>query len=150
MKLKLKKPQKLMLAGFAGVSILASANLSFAYENNEIGFDFNLKPNYGNTYTAIRERSTTNDDNQWKVNLLDNSEGPGTYATFWLEAVVDDWLRASAPHDVQEGSGNHYYTTNNNLADNTNTRMGAENNNYSTDYFNVEGYWDEETGVIQN
>ncbi|WP_338134598.1 DUF2712 domain-containing protein, partial [Anoxybacillus flavithermus] len=50
-------------------------------------------------------------------------------ATFWLDK---SGTRVSDTHDVKQGSGAHYYSAFS-TANQSNVRLGAENNNYSPD-----------------
>jgi Protein of unknown function (DUF2712) len=146
-----KKNSRIVAAGIVGLSLFGGT-YAFASENNDIGYSFTIKANYANSYSTSRYRSATNNLDQWKVNLQESYEGDGTFTTFWIDgysgSVFDSWKMASAPHDVQQGTGSHYYTTNNE-ADESNIRLVAENNNSSPNSYNVYGVWDEETGVIQ-
>ncbi len=65
----------------------------------------------------------------------------GTVATFWLDK---SGTRVSDVHDVAQGSGAHYYSAFS-TANQSNVRLGAENNNASPNSYTISGYWDEET-----
>ncbi|WP_141603791.1 DUF2712 domain-containing protein [Terrilactibacillus laevilacticus] len=158
MKNVVKKYFRIMLVGLIGFSIVASTQFVSAYEDNDIGFSYTIRPKYGNTNGDSRHRSTTNNNNMWKVSLDRSDEGKGTITTFWLEGLnwyTGDYWQASSTHDVHQhdpiGSGIYYYDyyTANNNGDDTEARLSAENNNYSTGYYNIYGHWDEETGVIK-
>lgn len=51
---------------------------------------------------------------------------------------------ASDYHEVDQGTGAHYYSADSN-ASQANVCLAADNNNYSTNTYIVTGYWDEET-----
>ncbi|MBE2912985.1 DUF2712 domain-containing protein [Anoxybacillus flavithermus] len=137
---KLKKYYNLGLSLAMGIGVLTFSNFTYATDDN-IGFSFELKPNYGNSYSESRYRQTTDPNNKWKVNLTYSSEGVGSIATFWLDK---SGTRVSDTHDVKQGSGAHYYSAFS-TANQSNVRLGAENNNYSPDSYVISGYWDEET-----
>ncbi|MEC1624682.1 DUF2712 domain-containing protein [Bacillus mojavensis] len=145
MKKFLRKNFRFVLAGALGVTLLAGVNMAAKASNDNYGYAFMLQPKHYNNYTDWRYRQTKHDDNPWKVNLKTSDEGKGTIATFWIEGVFDGrWFMASKTHDVKQGSGNHYYNANS-IARQTNVKLGAENNNYSTNSYYISGYWDEET-----
>ncbi|MCD4839645.1 MULTISPECIES: DUF2712 domain-containing protein [Neobacillus] len=135
-----KKYSRLGMAAAMGVGIFTFSNFTYASDDN-IGFSFTLKPNYENSYSGERYRQTTNPKNKWKVNLTYSSEGVGTVATFWLDK---SGTRVSDVHDVAQGSGAHYYSAFS-TANQSNVRLGAENNNASPNSYTISGYWDEET-----
>lgn len=84
-------------------------------------------------------------NNKWKVNLTNSAEGNGTLATFWLTTRSDGKnVVSDKTHDVAQGSGAHYYNAKAS-ASQTDVRLAAENNNDSTNTYEVSGYWDEET-----
>lgn len=146
MKESVKKYFKLGLAGVLGVLLLPTSNFAFAGDEN-YGYSFYIQPEYLNNYSSdIRYRQTTSSSNPWKVDLRSSGEGTGTYTTFWLHALnpLDEWQRGSTVRDVKQGSG-ATYTGAYSWASQTNTKLGAENNNYSTNGYYVSGYWDEET-----
>nr|WP_309100370.1 DUF2712 domain-containing protein [Fredinandcohnia onubensis] len=134
-----KKFSKVGLAAVMGVGILATANFTYA-SNDNIGFSFSLKPYHGNTYTDSRYRQTTNTKNQWKVNYAYSSEGKGTVATFWLDK---SGTRVSDTNNITQGTTE--YTDAFSTASQSYVRLGAENNNYSANSYSISGYWDEET-----
>ncbi|MBB3908820.1 DUF2712 domain-containing protein [Anoxybacillus rupiensis] len=135
-----KKYSRLGLAAAMGVGIFTFSNFTYASDDN-IGFNFELKPNYDNSYSAARYRQTTNPNNKWKVNLTYSSEGVGTVATFWLDKAG---TRVSEWYNVKQGSGPHYYPAYS-TANQSYVRLGAENNNYTSASYTISGYWDEET-----
>nr|WP_241735415.1 DUF2712 domain-containing protein [Anoxybacillus flavithermus] len=74
---KLKKYYNLGLSLAMGIGVLTFSNFTYATDDN-IGFSFELKPNYGNSYSESRYRQTTDPNNKWKVNLTYSSEGVGS------------------------------------------------------------------------
>lgn len=140
MKKSTQKIGKLGLALVMGAGIFTVSSMAYA-SNDNVGFSFSLKPNYGNSYSASRYRQTSDSTNKWKVNLTYSSEGSGTYATFWLDK---SGTRVSDVHDVKQGSGAHYYNAYGTANENY-VRLGAENNNPSANSYSISGYWDEET-----
>ena len=126
----------------AALCMLMSPAVSKADEDNYY-YEFKIKANYENSYSAARYRQTTNTSNKWKVNLLNSTEGNETKTTFWLAKDSNNAL-ASGTHDVAQGTGAHYYNAKAN-ASQTDVKLGAENNNYSSNTYTVSGYWDEET-----
>lgn len=139
MKKTIKKYYRVGLAGVMGLSLLTAGNVALA-SNDNIAYNFSLKPEHGNSYSAERYRQTTDTSNKWKVNLSYSSEGKGTVATFWLDK---SGTRVSDVHSIAQGSGNHYFTAFS-TANQSNVRLGAENNNYTTTGYTISGYWDEE------
>ncbi|MEK4381414.1 DUF2712 domain-containing protein [Aeribacillus sp. FSL K6-2848] len=135
-----KKYFRLGMAAVVGIGIFTFSSFTFA-RNDNVSFHFTLKPKYKNSYSAERYRETSNPKNKWKVNLAYSSEGKGTIATFWLDK---SGTRVSNIYDVKQGSGAHYYTAYS-TANKSYVRLGAENNNYSTNNYTIAGYWDEET-----
>ena len=142
--MNLRKFAKITVTSALAMCMVATPMVSKASDDN-VGFSFDLKPEYGNSTTSARYRQTTNVNNKWKVNLTKNAEGNGTLATFWLTTRSDGKnIVSDKAHDVAQGSGAHYYNAKDS-ASKKDVRLSAENNNSSTDSFEVSGYWDEET-----
>ncbi len=134
-----KKMTKWSAIGVMGVGLFASAGIASA-SNDNIGYSFAIKANYGNSYSAQRYRQTSDTSNQWKVNLNYSGEGTGTITTFWLDKAGTP---VSNTHGVAQGSGAHYYNAISS-ANESYVRLGAENNNLSANTYTASGYWDEE------
>ena len=139
MKNTVKKFYRVGLAGVLGISLLGLGNMAFA-SNDNISYNFSIQPGHANSYSSTEYRQTTNSQNQWKVNLAFSSEGAGTVTTFWLDKAG---TRVSDVKSVTQGSGANY-TDAFSTASQSNVRLGAENNNYSTSGYTASGYWDEE------
>lgn len=140
--MKIKK-RKIMLALTVATLMAINASPVFASDDN-IGYSYTIKANYGNTYSDSRYRQTTDTSNKWKVQMDYSGEGVGTITTYWLALFNQTHDAASAAHDVKQGSGAHYYKAKSN-ASQKDVCLGAENNNNSTNTYTVSGYWDEET-----
>ena len=128
----------IVLSAFVFISV---SGIAFA-SNDNYGFHFNLRSGHRNSYTKPRYRQTSNQFNEWKVNLKFNSEGDGTKATFWLAKNNKSRTLVSLTHDVKQGTGAHYYVATAG-ASRTYGRLGGENNNYAP--CRTAGFWDEET-----
>ncbi|MED4942226.1 DUF2712 domain-containing protein [Heyndrickxia coagulans] len=136
----MKKIGRITVLGLLGIGLFSSAHLASA-SNDNVYFAFTIKPKYANSYSGERYRQTENPSNKWKVNFTSSGEGKGTVTTFWLDKKGTP---VSSTHDVKQGSGAHYYNAIS-AANKSNVRLGAENNNYSTNGYPISGYWDEET-----
>lgn len=127
-----------------GVIGFGSISTSFASEtktNDDIPFEFTIKPNQDNSYSEYRYRETAYPENEWKVEFNQSGEGSGTYTTFWLQ--LDNGANCSIADDVMVGTSayNFAYQT----ASFDNVCLTAQNNNFNSDSYSVSGYWDEET-----
>ena len=134
-----KKTLKTLALSMVAIGAI-STTTTFASDDN-IDYSFSIKSYYDNSYSAERYRQTSNKDNKWKVDLQYSSEGNGTITTFWLDK---SGTRVSESHNVTQGTGAHYYSAYS-TANQSNVRLGAENNNYSANTYTVSGKWDEET-----
>ncbi len=132
-----------MIATIAAVFVI-NCTVPIYAANDNIGYSFEIKANYKNSYSSSRYRQTKNTDNKWKVNMTYSGEGKGTVTTYWLAKDNFSRTRVSDTHDVKQGSGAHYYKAYKSASD-TKVRLGAENNNDSSKTYTVSGYWDEET-----
>lgn len=143
--MNLRKMAKITVTSALAMCMVATPMVSKASDDN-VDFNFDLKPKYGNTTTpSARYRQTTNVKNKWKVNLKNSTEGNGTIATFWLTTRKDGKnVVSDKTHDVAQGSGAHYYDAKSS-ASQKDVYLAAENNNDSTNTYEVSGYWDEET-----
>lgn len=143
MKKKIFNPKK-TAAGLALLAVLGTTTMTAWASDDNYGFSFTLKPGYGNSYVEqARYRQTTNTNNRWKVNLQYHEAGSGKSATFWL-AKAEGKAAVSAPHDVAQGTGAHYYTAYSS-ASQTDVTLGAENAKSSSKSYKISGVWDEET-----
>lgn len=123
------------------MTIITTAIPVFAGED-AIGYSFNLKSNYENSYSAGRYRETTDPLNQWKVRMTYHSRGTDEKATFWL-ARTGDKAVVSGSDTIGVSNYNHYYIAYAGAAKAT-VSLGCENGkNVSA---TVSGYWDEEIG----
>ncbi|MGY2644094.1 DUF2712 domain-containing protein [Bacillus inaquosorum] len=144
MKKFLKNNFRFLLAATLGISLLASSNFIKASNDNH-KFHLFIPYGYKNAYTNETYRQTTHTDNPWKVNLQKSEEGKGTIMTFWLISTrYSKTPKASNTHNVKQGSGAHYYHANSKASD-TYVALAAENNNYGSEYYAIDGVWDEET-----
>ncbi|NIK13411.1 DUF2712 domain-containing protein [Alkalibacillus almallahensis] len=140
MKGLVKKHFRIILAGFLVLSMLATSGIALASDDNH-DFSFDISSYYDNSYSDERYRQTDSTNNDWKVDLSYSSEGAGTITNFWLHKGSD---RVSEYYSVKQGSGAHYYPAYS-TANESDVKLGAENNNYSANTYYVSGYWDEET-----
>lgn len=139
----IKVQKKLVNTGMAlalGLGVLGTSSVALA-SNDNVGYSFTLKANYGNTYSSERYRQTENTANKWKVNMSYTSEGTGKIATYWLDK---SGTQVSNTVDVKQGGGS-YYRSAYQTASKSYVRLAAENNNYTSNTYTVSGYWDEET-----
>lgn len=141
--MRLKKLElKYVLGVLMSVLIILTMTLTVKASNDNYSFSFSLKPHYANAYSGDRYRQTTNVNNKWKVNLQKSAEGSNSKATFWLSQA--NHKQASGTHQVQCGSGAHYYVAWSN-ASSRDVCLSAENNNDSANSYKISGKWDEET-----
>ncbi|MEG0909554.1 MAG: DUF2712 domain-containing protein [Bacilli bacterium] len=138
------------LLSCAIVSIIISSFSipAFAYVNDNLGYNFTIKPYCENSYLEpARFRETYDNNNSWKVQLSYSGEGNGTVTTFWLEkANTGTKSPASRYYDIQQGHAPYYKPAWDN-ADYTYVKLAAENNNSIALQYTASGIWDEETGV---
>lgn len=136
--------KKLLVAGLSAIAIITvAAPASFAAQNNEYGFSFNIKANQGNTRSVGRSRTT---NHMWMVNAKTTNESGsvfhvGTKTTFWLENKGG--TNVSPSTDVVVGNGAYYQQGYDNSK--TTVYLTAQNNNYNSNTYYVHGVWDEET-----
>lgn len=139
----MKVQKKLVNTGMAlalGLGVLGTSSVALASDDN-VGYSFTLKANYGNTYSSERYRQTDNKYNTWKVKMTYSSEGTGKIATYWLDKKG---TQVSDTIPVKQGLA-AVYTPAYQTANQSWVRLGAENNNLTADTYTVSGYWDEET-----
>lgn len=113
--------------------------------DDNVPFGLYLFPFQDNDVTEGRHRDATDYRNAWKTEVKTSSEGKGTYSTYWLENIYS--VNVSPSHNVKQGSGAHYFATNDSgtLASNITVHMAVQNNNWGPTRYKVTGYWDEET-----
>lgn len=146
MKERTKKISAVFLVLLAVSTFFASSLVAHASVDSNIEYSFVVKANNGlNKDPDGRRRQTSNNNNAWKVNLRVSGEGDKTATKFRL--CLKDDSAASAWHTVIQGSGSHYYATND-AADHKTVYLQGQNNNTSTKSYKVSGYWDEETGIL--
>ena len=139
-----KKIFKSTVASTLVLGMLAMPHITKA-SNDNYAYEFNIQAHYGNTYSPeARYRQTTDTTNKWKVSLENSTEGTGTKMTFWLAKDNAKKTVVSGTHDVTQGTGAHYYNAKSE-ASKTDVKLGAENNNDTTNSYTISGYWDEET-----
>ncbi len=147
MKKLTKKFVAIVIALFVVSAISASSLVAVASTNDDIDFSFGIK-----AYNAItrdpnkRLRSTSNNDNAWKVSLVlsnETTDNKGCGSRFCLG--LEDKTEASEWHLVERGSGEHYYPAND-AADFRYVYLQCQDNNNSSKTYTVTGIWDEETG----
>lgn len=148
---KYKSKNKMIIATFiAAIVLLATVYIqpAFAYENNNVAFHFPIASYYGNGQEGVgRYRSTESPQNTWKVKMTDSSERPvadKTMSKFWLEKSTG--TNVTYTWTVLEDDDPLYATTFTSGCQ-TWVWLTGENNNFNGNTYNVEGYWDEETGV---
>ncbi|MBC2255471.1 DUF2712 domain-containing protein [Listeria ivanovii] len=114
--------------------------------DNNIGFDFKLKPNCANSGSSSRYRETSSVNNPWKVRVNNSTEGKDTVASFWLGSYNNDKkaVRGSAIMNITQGAKTRYCGAYK-VANKNTTYLAAENNNYTSKTYYVDGIWDEET-----
>ncbi|MFJ7471459.1 DUF2712 domain-containing protein [Peribacillus frigoritolerans] len=143
----MKKVRVIALGTILACSI-GLGTLSVEAGNENSGYSFKIKKEQGNETTGTKYRQTTTERNTWKVRMYKSEEGTNTYTTYWLET---NGTNVSPAVDVKAGSGGinsgrNHYIKGNAGANATEVRLTAENNNYSSSTYSVDGYWDEETG----
>ncbi|MBQ3497500.1 MAG: DUF2712 domain-containing protein [Clostridia bacterium] len=143
-----KRSKLLKLISVAVLLAIASAisfsTISYASTNDEIDYQFVIKTNLAiSRYDDKRLRSTSNNDNAWKVNLEFSDEGSNTATMFSLG--LNDYTPASAWVTKVVGTGTNYYSAND-AADWAYVYLQAKDNNNVAATYRITGYWDEETG----
>lgn len=124
------------------VTLTVSAATIYASDDN-IGYKFRIGTYYDNSQEPDgRYRQTLKKENPWKVNLKSSEEGKGTITTFWLEDRF--FINVSYERNAKQGAG-AYYTEALNEASDKMVYLTAQNNNWSSVAYVVEGIWDEET-----
>lgn len=145
MKKQFKKLASMLLILVMLASVSINALVAYASSDNNYSYKFQIEANETAKYSEGKFRSTSNNYNAWKVNLQSSGEGEKTITKFRL--CLNDGTGASAWHSVTQGSGAHYYSTND-AADFRTVYLQGRNNNDSTKKYTVSGVWDEETGLI--
>ena len=126
------------------VSAISLSTVSYASTDDEIEYLFTIKTNLAiSRYDDRRLRSTSNNDNAWKVNLQFSDEGSNTATMFSLG--LNDYTPASAWVTKVVGTGTDYYSAND-AADWAYVYLQAKDNNNVAATYRITGYWDEETG----
>ncbi|WP_350300350.1 DUF2712 domain-containing protein [Peribacillus frigoritolerans] len=148
--MKKRKGRVIALGTILACSI-GLGTLSVEAGNENSLYSFKIKKEQGNEYTRTKYRQTTTERNTWKVRMYHSQEGTNTYTTYWLER--SDGTNVSPSVKVTAGSGGeksgrNHYVKGNAGANAAKVRLTAENNNYSSSTYTVDGYWDEETGRI--
>ncbi|MBF2356247.1 DUF2712 domain-containing protein [Listeria welshimeri] len=145
MKKFVSKNVRIIIAIVVGVLVFAPAFHSKA-SDNDYGFDFKLKPNCANSGSSSRYRETTSVNNPWKVRLKNSTEGKGTIASFWLGTYDRNTkaVQGSTIMNVKQGAKARYCGAYK-IANKNTTYLAAENNNYTSKTYYVDGVWDEET-----
>ncbi|WP_253255004.1 DUF2712 domain-containing protein [Listeria ivanovii] len=139
------KNVRIIIALVIGVMVFAPAFHTKAADNN-IGFDFKLKPNFANSGSSSRYREISSVNNPWKVRVNNSTEAKGTIASFWLGTYNNDKkaVRGSAIMNITQGAKARYCGAYK-VANKNTTYLAAENNNYTSKTYYVDGIWDEET-----
>ena len=149
MKKLTKKFTAIVIALLVVSAISASSLVAMASVDENIEFSFSVTAHNSITQeTDGRYRSTSDNNNAWKVRLITSTEtdatkGCGSYFCLGLE---NEEL-ASAWYLVERSSGAHYYPTNDE-ADFETVYLQCKDNNNSSKTYTVGGYWDEETGSV--
>ena len=60
----MKKNKKMIMLGLSLTAILGMNTLSAFASDDDIGYSFTIKANYGNTYSDSRYRQTSDSDNK--------------------------------------------------------------------------------------
>ncbi|CAH0301514.1 hypothetical protein SRABI134_04666 [Peribacillus sp. Bi134] len=148
--MKKRKGRVIALGTILACSI-GLGTLSVEAGNENSVYSFKIKKEQDNEYTRTKYRQTTTERNTWKVRMYHSQEGTNTYTTYWLEKSTGTNVSPSAKVKAGSGglnSGRNHYVKGNAGANATEVRLTAENNNYSSNTYSVDGYWDEETGRI--
>lgn len=89
---------------------------------------------------------TSSVNNPWKVRLDNSTEGKGTIASFWLGTYNKNKnaVQGSTIMNVKQGAKTRYCGAYK-VANKNTTYLAAENNNYNSKTYYVDGIWDEET-----
>jgi len=140
-----KLVQVVVAAGLISAALLSSLPVSAA--NDNANYTFRVHGLKQNTQAGGRYRQTTNYKNNWKVNLVNSSEGPHTKTTFWLEKGGGGNVSPSVTKTA--GNGPSYRRVNSDFNGKQTVMLTAQNNNFNTEEYNISGYWDEETGIVQ-
>ncbi len=135
--------KKIAVLGAMTAVVVSTFAFSASASDDNKGFYQILYGNYANSYTGTEYRQTKSSNNPWKVNLAYNSEGDGTIATFWI--AKEDYTRVSGTHQIKQGSGDHYFKDIKSAGNQTDVRLGVENNNDTLQSNYASGTWDEET-----
>lgn len=144
----MKKIVKVICICACASVLMYGTNFINAYENNNIGFSFDVGGWQTNGRVQKgRYRSTTDSNNSWKAQLKTSTEGKGTITVFWLEHK--DGTNVSYDMRLYQGDSARYDSVKK-KANQSTVYLTGENNNYSDNYYHVSGYWDEETGVYLN
>lgn len=89
---------------------------------------------------------TSSVNNPWKVRLDNSTEGKGAIASFWLGTYNKNKnaVQGSTIMNVKQGAKTRYCGAYK-VANKNTTYLAAENNNYNSKTYYVDGIWDEET-----
>lgn len=140
---KLKNSKGLQIALAAGILGAVIIPSSVSASDDEYGYYFTIKTLQKNSYTAYKFRQTDDTNNPWKVGMTySNEPGGKTITRFWM-TESNTKSRATKSVDVLEGY--EYYNPTYKIANKHDVALTAENNNYNTNTYIAEGYWDEET-----
>ncbi|QTL52613.1 DUF2712 domain-containing protein [Priestia aryabhattai] len=140
---KLKKSKGLQIALAAGILGAIIIPSSVSASDKEYGYYFTIKTLQKNSYSSYRWRGTDDTSNPWKVAMTySNEPGGNTITRFWMTESTTK-SRATGVVDVLEGR--EYYRTAYKLANKHDVCLTAENNNFNTNTYVAQGYWDEET-----
>lgn len=131
-------------ACLAALGIIGTTAMTSQAIDDDIPFSLDLKANQEESYTESRYRETTNIQNKWKVNVLVSTEGNGKVATFWLAKDDAGKSGVSNKQNIAQGTGAHYYNAHNG-ASKSYVSLAVENNNYTSNSYDIAGFWDEET-----
>ncbi len=129
----------------AVVFAISASPVAYASSDENIDYSFKVKINYAVTrFGESKYRSTSDNNNSWKVNLRTSEEGTNTVTLFSLG--LEDYTAASTWYAVTVGSGSHYFPTND-AADFNRVYLQAKDNSNKSATYQITGFWDEETGV---
>lgn len=151
MKKLTKKFAAIVIALLVVSAISASSLVAMASVDEEIDFRFSfISDETVNRGDDRRYRSTSDNNNAWKVDLQTSNETTDAKECGSLFCIgLEDATLASAWQLVVRYSGPHYYATND-AADFRYVYLMCKDNNNSGKPITLTGVWDEETGRAPN
>lgn len=132
-----------LCAAIASMMIMSVS--AYASDNNYY-FAFEVRENQHWAHSdKAYNRGATSTATPWKVNFAASEEGKGTIMQFFLyEHSWPNYPKHSDYKNVTQGTGDRYFHAYDS-ASGEDLFLGARNNNYSPNKYDISGYWDEET-----